>query len=295
MPAIALLVLATLFWAGNYVVGERAVRVIDPLSLTWLRWLLAAIPLVLIAQLVERPDWRVVLRRWRILLLLGIVGAAGYPFLLYSALEHTSAVNASVINASNPAAIVVAAALLGQARTGWRAWAGVALGLLGVLLVLTQGDLSRLLTLSFNVGDLFMLAAVLAWTAYTLLGRTLGLPVLTATAIQVVLVVIALAPFALATGIELPQDGPTWWALLFIAALPSVGSYVCWNLAVARVSPSTAATSMNLVTVFVIAIAALLGQPPTLIQLIGGALVIGGVLLTTPVRRRRVAPAQVEG
>lgn len=290
MPALLLLALATLFWAGNFVVGERVVGSVGPLSLTWLRWVLATVPLLLLAQLVERPDWRAVWRRWPLLLVVGMIGAGFYPLLLYTALQHTTAVNASVIAATNPAAIVLAAVVVGQAVAGWRTWVGLLLGLLGVLLVITEGDLGRLLALSFNVGDLIMLGTVAAWTAYTLIGRRLKLPVLTATAVQVVLVSLTLAPFALVSGLDLPGDGPTWWALLYIAIFPSVVSYACWNLAVPRVSAGTAGTSMNLVTVFVLLLAALLGQPPTLVQLLGGALVITGVLLT---QRRRGRPSRV--
>lgn len=283
MPVL-LLVLATLFWSGNYLVGERVVAALDPLSLTWLRWVLAALPLVLLAQVVERPDWRAVLRRWRLLLFLAVIGVALYPLLLYTALQHTSAVNASLIAATNPSVIVLGAVLIGHARAGGRTWAGVALGLVGVLLVLTGGDLGRLLTLRFNIGDLIMLGTVVGWTVYTLVGRRLDVPVLSATAVQAVMVVVVLAPFTLLSGPALPQDPPTWWGLLYIAAFPSVVSYICWNLAVPQVSAGTAGTSMNLVTVFVLLISALLGDPPTLVQLVGGALVIGGVVLATTAR-----------
>ena len=281
MPAALLLVLATLFWAGNYLVAERAVETLDPLSLTWWRWALAAVPLLVVAQLVERPDWRRLMARWRILLLAGVLGVGGYGLLLYAALERTSAVNASIVNALNPAAIVVAAVLLGQATAGWRTWVGVGTGLVGVLLVLTRGDLGRVLALTFNSGDLIMLGAVAVWTAYTLIGRRLGLPVLAATAVQVVLTTIVLTPVALLAGLSVPPDRGSWGAVLFIVVFPSVGSYLCWNLAIGRVPAGVAGTSMNLVTVFTVAIAALLGQPPTGVQLLGGALVIGGVLLAS--------------
>lgn len=295
VPPVLLLVLATLFWAGNFVVGERVVRVLDPLSLTWWRWALSALPLLALAHLVERPDWRAALVRWRALLALGLVGAAGYPLFLYAALRHTSAVNAAVINAVNPAVIVAAAVLLGQATAGRRTWAGVGLGFVGVLTVLTDGDVGRLAGLRLNAGDLLMLGAVLAWTAYTLGGRRLGLPVLTATALQAVLAPVALAPLALGTGLAVPPDPAAWAAVLFIVLFPSIGSYVCWNAAIVRAPAGTAGASMNLVTVFVVVIAVTLGQPPTLVQLLGAALVIGGVLLTlerTHRRGPRAAPAR---
>lgn len=292
MPPVLLLALATLFWAGNFTVGEFAVRTVDPLSLTWLRWVLSAVPLLVVAHLVERPDWRALARRWPALLALGLGGMAGYPMLLYASLERTSAVSSSVINAINPAVLVVMAVLLGQARAGRRTWAGLALGLVGVLLVLSRGDLSTLLALRLNSGDLIMLVAVVVWSAYTLGSQRLGLPVLSATAWQVVAAVVVLTPFTLATGLQLPGDGPTWAALAFIVLLPSIGAYLCWNHAVPRVSPGTAGTSMNLVTVFVMVFAALLGRPPTPVQLLGAALVVGGVLLATPRRPRDLGRAR---
>ena len=294
MPAAVLLVLATLFWAGNYLVGEQVVGVVDPLSLTWWRWVLSALPLVVLAQLLERPDWRAVARHWRSLLVYGVIGVAGYPLLLYAALQHTSAASASIINAANPAVIVVAAVLLGQAVARWDTWAGVGLGLVGVLLVLTRGDLDRLLALRFNLGDLLMLAAVLAWTAYTLLGRRLGVPPLASTAVQVVLTTLVLTPVTLVSGLAVPPDATSWWSVVYIVIGPSIGSYVCWNLAVSKVSPTVAGVSMNLVTVFTLALAALLGQPPTLVQLLGGALVITGVLVTSGLlTRRRPGPTSI--
>lgn len=297
MPAVLLLVLATLFWAGNYLVGERAVATLDPVSLTWWRWALAAVPLLVAAQVVERPDWARVLARWRVLLLAGVLGVGGYGLLLYAALARTSAVNASIVNALSPAAIVLAAVLLRQATAGWRTWVGVGMGLAGVLLVLSRGEAGRLLSLTFNAGDLLMLGAVAVWTAYTLIGRRLGLPVLAATAVQVVLTTVVLTPIVLLTGLATPPDRGAWGAVLFIVVFPSVGSYLCWNVAIKRVPPGVAGTSMNLVTVFTVLIAALLGQLPTLVQLVGGALVIGGVLLTTGVGpvRRVARPARVAG
>jgi len=60
-PALFML-LATLFWAGNYVVGGLAVSTMSPFDLTYLRWLIAVVPLLVIAHFVERPNWRAVLR-----------------------------------------------------------------------------------------------------------------------------------------------------------------------------------------------------------------------------------------
>ena len=111
------------------------------------------------------------------------------------------------------------------------------------------------------------------------LNRSISVSPLRRLPVAIAFVVVLLAPVSLAAGLQLPPDAPSWWALAFIVLGPSVGSYVCWNLAVTRVAPGTAGAAMNLVTVFVLVIAAILGTPPTPVQLLGGAMVIGGVLL----------------
>ncbi|MEO8263699.1 MAG: DMT family transporter, partial [Pseudolysinimonas sp.] len=161
MKAALFLVLATLFWAGNFVFGAAALDSVDPISLTWIRWAFALVPLVIVAQLVEKPDWRAAVRHLPLLGLLGILGITGFSLLIYFALQFTSPLNASLINAVNPALIVVLAAVLPavvqgglRERLTWRAVGGIVLGLIGVVIVITDGDLLALLRNGLNAGDL---------------------------------------------------------------------------------------------------------------------------------------------
>ena len=162
-PALAL-IFAALFWAGNYVVGHLAVQAMSPFDLTWWRWLLAAVPLLVLAQVVEKPDWRAAARHWPRLLLLAALGLAGYTLLLYGALLFTTPQSAALINAANPALLVVLAALLLRERMGWRGVLGLLVSLLGVLLVITDGALASVFARQPNLGDLLMLGAILVWS-----------------------------------------------------------------------------------------------------------------------------------
>lgn len=282
LTAIASLLGATLFWAGNYIVGAVAVEQMDPLSLVLLRWTIALIPLVIIAQVIERPKWFEVLRAWPWLISGSLLGLLGYNLLLYSALEHTTPFNASLINAFNPALIAVAAAALLRERLTPRAIAGVLLALAGVLLVLTDGDLSSLFGTGFGTGELMMLGAIGVWSAYTIAGR-LGpkLPPITATAIQAGMTIAVLLPFTIASGgPTLPGSASGLWSLLFIAVFPSVLSYLLWNRALTVLPASGAGVFMNLITVYVAAFTIVSGQPYTAAQLLGGVIVIAGVVLT---------------
>jgi drug/metabolite transporter (DMT)-like permease len=274
------LVLATLFWSGNYVVGQAAVASMTPLDLTFWRWTLAAVPLLALAHFVEKPDWRAVLRRWPVLLLLSALGMSGYTLLLYSALGFTSAVNASLITAANPALIVVMAVVVLGEKTTRLGWLGIGLGLLGVLLVLTRGELGRVLSLSINSGELLMIGAIAVWGCYTIIARRLSVPPVAATAVQVAMAAVTLAPFALALHVRLPDTPAEGWSLAYIAVFPSLGAYLFWNLALKTTPPGTAGNYLNLMVVFTAVITVALGTPLTLVQGAGGILVVAGVLLT---------------
>jgi drug/metabolite transporter (DMT)-like permease len=285
------LVLATLFWSGNFVVGEAAMASMNPLELTFWRWALAAAPLLLLARFIDKPDWRAVLRRWPALLVLSALGMSGYTLLLYSALGYTSAMNASLITAANPALIVVMAMVLLAEKTTRLGWLGICLGLLGVLLVLTRGELERILSLSINAGELLMVGAVIVWGFYTIIARRLDVPAITSTAVQVLMATVTLAPFALALDIKFPDTPAEGWSLAYIAVFPSLGAYLLWNLALKSTPPGTAGNYLNLMVVFTAVITVALGTPLTLVQVLGGLMVVAGVLLTGVKVKTRVPVA----
>lgn len=289
--AIVSLLGATMFWAGNYIVGAVAVEQIDPVSLVLLRWALALVPLIVIAQLIEKPDWRALLRSWPWLITASLLGLLGYNLLLYAALEHTSAFNASLINAFNPALIAIAAAFLLRERLHARAVVGILIALAGVLIVLTDGDVASIVRVGFGTGELLMIGAILVWSAYTMVGR-MGprLPPIAATSVQAAITIALLAPISLVMGgPTLPTTSGALWSLVFIAVFPSVLSYVLWNRALTVLPASGAGVFLNLITVFVALFTIVTGQPYTWAQLIGGLIVIGGVTLTNLPRIRRDA------
>jgi drug/metabolite transporter (DMT)-like permease len=188
--------------------------------------------------------------------------------------------NASLITAANPALIVVMAIVLLGEKTTRLGWTGICLGLLGVLLVLTRGELERVFSLSINTGELLMLGAIVVWGFYTILARRLGVPAIAATAVQVVMAVVMLAPFALAMDVRFPETAAEGWSLAYIALFPSLGAYLLWNLALKSTSPGTAGNYLNLIVVFTAIITVAMGTPLTAVQIVGGLMVIAGVLLT---------------
>jgi drug/metabolite transporter (DMT)-like permease len=244
-----------------------------------LRWALALLPLLVIAQLIERPPWRQLMAAWPWLIALSAFGLLGYNLLLYAALEHTDAFSASLINAFNPALITLAATIFLRERLTLTAIGGVLIALAGVL---SGGDPATLLGTGFGTGELFMIGAIAAWTAYTITGRlTPKIPPITATALQAAITVTVLTPISLATGGPvLPATAEAITSLAFIAVFPSVLSYLLWNRALTVFPAGSAGVFLNLITVFTAAITILAGHPYTAAQVLGGLIVIAGVVLT---------------
>jgi drug/metabolite transporter (DMT)-like permease len=279
------LALANLFWAGNYVFGEMVTREISPISLTFFRWAFAVLPLIALAWLVERPDWRAAWREWKLHLLQSVLGLTGYTLLLYAALGLTGAVNASVISAINPATIALGAAIFLHERLNRVQALGIAVAFVGVSVVLTGGDLGQLIEHGFGVGDLLVIGSVIAWTVYSLISRRLETPPITATSVQPVFAVVTMLPLIAFTGVSLPSTTGGALGLAYIVVFPSMAGYALWNIGASRVGPARAGIFLNLLPVFTVLIALAFGATLEVPALVGGAVVIVGVWLTLHVRR----------
>ncbi|RFU67328.1 DMT family transporter [Peribacillus saganii] len=276
------LILANLFWAGNYVFGKYVIAEMSPLQLTFSRWLIAVFLLFPLAHWIERPDWKKVWRQWKILVVLSILGIIAYNFLLYEALRFTTSMNAALVNSINPALIVLFSSLMLKEKISLKNGAGLFISLIGVLLVLTKGQLQQIFGIDYNQGDLIMILAILAWTFYSIIGKKLnGIPPISATAVSVLLALIMLLPFVLATDMNFQLSKQAIMGIFYIGIFPSVGSFIFWNVSLRHIGASRAAVYLNLLTVFTAILSLLVGSTITSIQIIGGILVFIGVYLTS--------------
>ncbi|WP_141432120.1 DMT family transporter [Bacillus sp. 03113] len=279
---LSFLLLANLFWAGNYVFGKYVVAEMPPLQLTFSRWLFAIFLLFPIAHVVEKPNWKQVWKEWKILLIMSLLGIVGYNFLLYEALKYTSSMNAALVNSINPAVIVLFASLFLKERISIMNGFGLIISLFGVLLVLTKGQIQQLFLIHYNIGDLLMLAAILVWTFYSILGKKMKkIPPIASTAVSALFSVLMLLPFILTFGVHLPPSRESALGLLYIAIFPSVFSFIFWNASVREIGPSRAGIFLNLITVFTAILSVLLGNSITFTQILGGILVFLGVYFTS--------------
>ncbi len=278
------LTLAALFWSGNYVAGRALRNDIDPLSLNTLRW---GICLVLLLPLAGRPMFRsrrIILREWRLIVLLGATGIAGFHSFIYYGLANTTAINALLISALVPVAILIGVLLTGSSRPSPAQWTGVAISLVGIAVFITRGDFGVLIGLQFNRGDAWVLAAVVMWAIYSLglRRRPDDLPpdALLGSIIAAALVV--LLPVAiLLTGFPAVDLTPGAWAAVFyIAVFASLLAYRFWSYGVGEIGPERAGQFVQLMPIFgaVLSIT-ILGETIDAVQIAGAVLVLLGILL----------------
>ena len=284
-----LLIITTLFWAGNAIVGRGVRGDVEPIALAFLRWCGAFAITLPFALPHMRRDWSVILRRWRILLVLSALGVGTFNTLLYTGLQFTTATNAALIQSANPVLIALSVLVLYREVPSALQIVGIAISLAGVITVITQGDAAILRNLSFNIGDVWCLVAVLVWAAYTALLRKRPpihwLSFLSVTFGVGVLCLMPLFLLELTGGMRINPTPSAVAAIVYVAIFPSVIAYICFNRGVELIGPTRAGPFNHLVPLFVAILAfALLGETPHLYHAIGFALVIGGVTMASQKR-----------
>ena len=283
---LALLIAPPLVWAGNAVVARALVGVFPPLALSFARWALALLIVLPFTLRGLRESWPSLRGRWVVVISISALGVGCYNSLQYLALQTSTAVNATLIGASAPiASLLVGAAFFGAVVRRVQ-WLGAALSLLGVLLVIARGDPMNIAQLHLDRGDLIMLVATLSWSVYTWLLRTRrpAMPAAPFLTLQIALGGLMILPFALLeyriTGAAAAPTGGNFAALLYVALLPSLVAYFCWDRGVARAGAVLPMYFVNLTPVFAGLLSFfILGEAIGVYHLVGGLLIIAGIHL----------------
>jgi drug/metabolite transporter (DMT)-like permease len=217
-----------------------------------------------------------------------VIGVGLYNTLVYLALEHTTAINATVVFAAMPAMIAGLGWLVFRDPFGRFQTAGMAISAVGVAILIARGEPSALLALDFNRGDIIVLAACLCWAVFSLLlrGRPKALAPVGLLYVQVFFGALSLLPFYLwevaVAGRGFAPTAATLGAIGYVAIFPSLLSFFFWNRAVELAGPATAGLFLNLIPVFASLLSiAWLGEAPQLYHALSMMALFGGLLLAT--------------
>lgn len=300
MPQLSLstvfyLTLATIFWAGNAIAGRVLVGSISPITLSAVRWGLAALILLPFGWKIFKPSSALWQNKSRFLVL-GLLGVGSYNVLLYLALQTSTAINVTLIGASMPIWMLLIGAVLYQVKPTLLQMLGALVSLVGVTVVLTRGEPASLLSMEVVMGDLFIMLATILWAFYSWMISRPG----QSTERQwpwaeflMAQVFIGFMWTMLFEGVEIATGHAcidlNYWTgalIVFVAIGPSLIAYRCWGLGVNGAGPTVAAFFANLIPLFTALLsAAILGDPPQLFHGLAFVLIVVGILVSSTARK----------
>tara|TARA_Y100000590_G_scaffold399503_1_gene482836 strand:+ start:89 stop:991 length:903 start_codon:yes stop_codon:yes gene_type:complete len=256
IKAYLMLILATLFWAGNFVIGKFAfLEDIPPYSLTFFRWLtvwLILLPFTYKEILKNKND---IFNSLPLLFFLSLMTIGLFVPFVYIALKYTQVINASLFNTAIPAAIILFCFIFKFEKTNTFQLLGLLISTFGVLVIITRSDLNVLLALDFNIGDIWMVGAVICWGLYSTFLKKLKLKISLFSTVQVLCTCGLLFAFPqflyeYSQGVVVNINKSFFYCIIYTAIFPSIVSYSCWTGAISIIGANRAGIFVSLIPLF---------------------------------------------
>jgi drug/metabolite transporter (DMT)-like permease len=285
LRAYLFLIITSLSWGGNAVAGKLAVGHISPMLLTSIRWGMALTILLMFALPQVRRDLHVIRANLPLLFGYGMCGFTFFNILLYSALEHTTAINVAIEQAGMPMLIFLANFILFRIKVTPAQIVGFVLTLSGVAITASSGSLTRLIGLELNQGDALMLLAVVFYGGYTVALRYKPVlhwqSMITVMAAAAFLTSLPFSAFELAKGTAILPDTTGWLVAAFTAVFPSLVAQVMFIRGNEIIGSNRAGIFINLVPIFGTLLSVMiLGEMLHLYHVVALVLVLGGIWLS---------------
>jgi drug/metabolite transporter (DMT)-like permease len=282
-----LLLITTMFlWAANFYAVKIALEFYTPLSVATLRFLFGVLTLILLFYIQfgkKLIHFKFTKREWLHLFLTSFFGIFLTIYFFNMGLKTTSAINGSLIIATSPAITAVFSNIILKRKLSTMQWAAICLSFFGVLLILLKGDLSALMQLSIEIGDIYMLLMAIVFSMSQILIikylSHIDSLVLTTITSLISLVIFGLFSAKELVITEIPSDYAFWSSILFMGILGSGIAYTAFYYCVIKLGATTSSLYMNLIPFFAVLLAFPFGEKIYSIQLIGGGIIIIGLLI----------------
>ncbi|HUS02630.1 MAG TPA: DMT family transporter [Chitinophagaceae bacterium] len=283
---IALALITTIIWSGNFIIARDLYERIPPVSLAFYRWALASVIIFFLGYKKFIAEKNIVFKNWRYFFWVALMGITLFNTFIYVAGHTTSATNMALIGttAAPIFAIIISAIFLKEAITPLRI-TGLLFCIAGVIVLLSKGSMRTLFAFRFTSGDVWILLAAFVFSIYTVLVKRKPSAISPATFLFVVFIggTLLLLPFFIIEAIVTPPviwDSKLFACILYLGIGASVIAFFCWNAAIARIGAVRTALFGNLIPVFSTLEAVwLLGETITTVHIVSGALVIIGLVL----------------
>jgi len=280
-----LMVLSTVFWAGAFIAGKLSAPFIPPFTLTFLRFSLATLILYLIFSK-QLSSFKPTKKDIPVFLFTGIIGMVGYHVFFFTALRYTTAINTSIIGATNPIITTLLSIIFLKEAINAKRITGITLSFIGVFLTLTNASFSAVTNLTFNPGDLLMIVAVLMWATYSVYSKKVmpRYSPLILTFYSFLVCTLFLIPFVIYERPWYLLDKIPYYSYLasiYMSIFPTVIGYLVQQMSIKQIGPSRTSIFINLVPVFSIILSVIiLHETASLIKIFTAMLIIAGVYIT---------------
>ncbi len=284
---ILLVTLSTFFWGTNFNAGSIVVSSVSPLTAASERFIIATLAIFVFMIIKDKGNINAFKLNWKPLILLGLCGITGFNLAFFIGLQTTSALNGALIMATSPVTTILISSIIEKHRVSLPQTVGMLISLIGVILVISHGDINNILKLHFTRGDLIILLGNLAWATYTVGCRRFisdSTPLQT-TAFTMLFGTIGIVVFSFYQSdlIKEIEEISTYnqIILIYMGLVGSVLAYLFWNVGIKELGAANTSLFFNFVPVFTLLLAFITGTIPNLLQLAGALLVISGVIYAT--------------
>lgn len=279
------MLLTVVLWSGNFTAVKLGLREIEPLAFTIVRFGLGAVLTLAVVRWREGP-LRFARADWPLLGAAALTGITINQITFVGALSTTSAVNVALLIGTITLWTSIFSAVAGQERLDRAHWVGVLVGLVGVVLIVTGAEAST--GNSSLIGDALALGVAISWGMYSVLLRPLAgrYSALQLSAFVIVVGTALLVPFAIPQ--LLTQDWsaigpPAIGGLLYATFIALVLTNFLYFSALQSIGAARASVFIYLEPFLGVLFAVwLLGERVTLVQLLGGVIVVGAVVVARP-------------
>ncbi|MDH5360192.1 MAG: DMT family transporter [Gammaproteobacteria bacterium] len=282
-----LLTLTALFWSGNFVLARAIHAVIPPMTLSFWRWVIALLLLLPFVAHALKPQWPLLKAQWGRVVLLALTGISGFNSLVYLGTQYTNATNALLINAFIPVLTILISWFFLHMLMGRRQFFGVAISVVGVMVILSRGDWQVFTALSFNRGDLLIFVAAISWALYTVWMKGLNSQINRLVLLWSIILIgiIGILPFYLWEWMHTPPlviTNDVIASFAYVGIFPSVLAVWFYNYGVAEVGPARASLFIHLMPVFgTLMSIGFLGESFYLYHVVGISAIFSGIYLST--------------
>ncbi len=254
--AYLFLILATLFWSGNFIVGKFATLFqIPPLTLNVFRWIAVWFILIPFTYKEIYNNLPYIKKNWLVISFMGVITISTFNSVVYFALNYTQVINAVLMLAAIPAATIVLSSLMKIEKTNIYQLLGLLLSIIGIGSIISNGDIQTIISLSFNRGDLWMLVCVITWSLYSTLLKKYKFNFSQFTLIQLMVSVgiLFLIPqffYEKSIGLEIYYNKAFFLILFYVVVFPAIAAYYCWQKGIEIIGPNRSTMFIQLMPLF---------------------------------------------